>query len=414
MVSRKEVGTGNDYMVGVLEEGLQDYWEREKELLETFEAMLKSLQNLDDGVFVDLGHASESEEKGEEYIKSLGVGDSNRVSAYPLDERSFYFAQRVGSLEKLLFVQYVAIDLTQFIFKKFGHYWLLEKNKYKDIYSIYMFKKKPSALWYSGGMAILGVDDGNYVKPYRGNDILRLIPYQFSTSSPIPNSPAKLKKIAETLGDIDTFTKRRGADYLSGSQFNFICGNNQKPKQPQAPFSRNMLKADAGWHLQYKTSRHGAINKSEIPKDAIGIQDMGDGLTYTLSRMSISRITEGTVTSYRQDVETQRLDSLVSPYENWSYETECEEYADERKYQRVGLANDKKINWFNEMLKLPSSQKFKTTYGGHPVWSFYPMENNFGRYLDRNKRQKMVRLFIQEPLVFNTPPFTNTRLILVY
>ena len=92
MVSRTEIGT-NDGEVEYLEEGIQQYWEDEKETLAVFESMLKSLQKLDDGVFVDLMWAMNSEYEGEDFIKKLRVDETHKVAANPLDARSFYFAE---------------------------------------------------------------------------------------------------------------------------------------------------------------------------------------------------------------------------------------------------------------------------------------------------------------------------------
>ena len=70
MVRRDEVGT-NNYDVENLEEMVSAFWDEEREMLEAFQAMLKSLTNLGDGVFVNTQKAIRNEQKGEEHIRSL-------------------------------------------------------------------------------------------------------------------------------------------------------------------------------------------------------------------------------------------------------------------------------------------------------------------------------------------------------
>lgn len=98
MVRRDEVGT-NNYDVENLEEMVSAYWDEEREMLEAFQAMLKSLTNLGDGVFVNTQKAIRNEQKGEEHIRSLPLNAVDSVSVKPMDYTEIFHIE-VDKAEK--------------------------------------------------------------------------------------------------------------------------------------------------------------------------------------------------------------------------------------------------------------------------------------------------------------------------
>ncbi len=326
MVSRTEVGDSQGaFEVGFLEESIQTYWEEEKEIITVFESMLKSLQKLDDGVFVDLISAMNSEYEGEEYIKKLKTYDSDMVSANPLDVRTFHFAEIVEGNKKSLFlgVEYIALDLTQFIFKKFGYYWLLVKNRYTgkqggtDFY-IYFFKERPPSLWWSGGMFITGKLGLGRIEEDKRIPLFKVLPYEFSRNSPIPKTKkAKEKlrnKLTESISKNNSYAKGN-ISYLVGQQMSMITGRTYRTDfvQSKSLFIRKSLLADAVWKISITKPMMFAKTEAEIPK-GVNFNKVGDTYSYTQTKTSVSKMSSSPL----------NLNSLPNPYADWTYEKECE------------------------------------------------------------------------------------------
>jgi len=395
MVSRTEIGT-SDGEVEYLEEGIQQYWEDEKETLAVFESMLKSLQKLDDGVFVDLMWAMNSEYEGEDFIKKLRVDETNKVAANPLDARSFYFAELINSpqlsksADYFLGVQYVALDLTQFIFKKFGYYWLLLRNRYATpsgtAYTIYFFKERPPSLWWSGGMFIKGMFGSSRIEELRREPLLQEIPYIFSPSSPIPKTKKAQDKLKKELTNLcnRTFAKGETPHRLVKNQMQYINGKTvgDFDETIESPFKRQILQANAVWNIAITKPTLYTDKESEIPKDAIGVRKMGDGFSYSKMQTSVQQLPST----------FSNLSSLPQPYAKWSYENECEEYLQENisRYRVIQLSawgnqgrygvNPKGDNW--KRVNQPSGIE-TTTYEGDKFWSLFDeeaVENNKAIY----------------------------------
>ena len=327
MVSRTEVGDSQGaFEVGFLEESIQTYWEEEKEILAVFESMLKSLQKLDDGVFVDLMGAMNSEYEGEDYIKKLKTYDSDRVSANPLDVRTFQFAQITEGNKRSLFlgVEYIALDLTQFIFKKFGYYWLLVKNRYTgkqggtDFY-IYFFKERPPSLWWSGGMFIEGVLGLGRIEEETRKPLFELLPYEFSSNSPIPKTKKAKEKLRNKLTEIipknQSFAKGT-ISLFGGRQKRMITGRAYMSADfvdSKSPFIRKRLLADAVWQISITKPMMFAKTEAEIPK-GVKFHKAGNTYSYIQTKTSVSKMASTPL----------NLDSLPNPYADWTYEKECE------------------------------------------------------------------------------------------
>lgn len=326
MVSRTEVGDSQGaYEVGFLEESIQTYYEEEKEILVVFESMLKSLQKLDDGVFVDLIAAMNSEYEGEEYIKNLKTYDSDSVSANPLDVRTFHFAEIAerNNISRFLGVEYIALDLTQFIFKKFGYYWLLVKDRYlgkqgETNFYIYFFKERPPSLWWSGGMFIKGVLGLGRIEEGRRNPVFEILPYQFSRNSPIPKTKKAKEKLRNKLTEIISKNESQAkgsTSYLVGQQMSVITGRVYRTDfvQSKSPFIRKPLLADAVWKISITKPMMFAKTEAEIPK-GVKFNKTGDTYSYIQTRTSVSKMASTPM----------NLNSLPKPYANWTYEQECE------------------------------------------------------------------------------------------
>jgi len=394
MVSRTEVGDSQGaFEVGFLEESIQTYWEEEKEILVVFESMLKSLQKLDDGVFVDLLGAMNSEYEGEEYIKNLKTYDSDRVSANPLDVRTFQFAEIVEGNKRSLFlgVEYIALDLTQFIFKKFGYYWLLVKNRYTgkqggtDFY-IYFFKERPPSLWWSGGMFITGVVGLSRIEEERRSPLFEILPYEFSSNSPIPKTKkAKEKlrnKLTETISKKESYAKGHDA-YLVGLQMSMIKGRVYRTDfvQPKSPFIRKPLLADAVWKISITKPMMFAKTEAEIPK-GVKFNKAGDTYSYIQTKTSVSKMAS---TPFN-------LDSLPNPYANWTYEKECEYLNEPDSYSNRTLEfpivrND--INRNADWKKQTHKDITTYTYVGDKFWDMFGEEK--GAENGQNLYSKAIR-----------------------
>lgn len=326
MVSRTEVGDSQGaFEVGFLEESIQTFWEEEKEILVVFESMLKSLQKLDDGVFVDLISAMNSEYEGEEYIKKLKTYDSDRVSANPLDVRTFHFAEIVEANKRSLFLgaEYIALDLTQFIFKKFGYYWLLVKNRYTgkqggtDFY-IYFFKERPPSLWWSGGMFITGKLGLGRIEEDKRIPLFKVLPYEFSRNSPIPKTKKAKEKLRNKLTESISKNNSRAKgniSYLVGQQMSMITGRAYRTDfvQSKSLFIRKGLLADAVWKISITKPMMFSKTEAEIPK-GVNFNKVGDTYSYIQTKTSVSKMASSPL----------NLDSLPNPYAEWTYEKECE------------------------------------------------------------------------------------------
>jgi hypothetical protein len=386
MVSRTEIGTG-DGEVNYLEEGIQQYWEDEQETIAVFQSMLKSLQKLDDGVFVDLIWAMNSEYEGEDFIKKLSVDETYKVAANPLDARSFYFAETshnpksTDGVASFLGVQYVALDLTQFLFKKFGYYWLLVKNRasYKIgiKYTIYFFKKRPPSLWWSGGMFIKGHIRDGQVHEYRSKPLLEIIPYGFSRNSPIPKTKKaqdKLKQKLTAVADLKGYNPkgviRNQMRYIKGGEVGDFIG--EGVKTIESPFKRKTLQANAVWEITLTKPTLYADEEKDIPKNAFGVRKAGEGFSYSKTIVGVQQLPP----------KIENLSSLPQPYADWTFEKECEEYLQEnkRRYRVIQftkqtnanmVGNSMTQNW-NEM-KHPNGIE-TVTYEGDKFWSLFDEE----------------------------------------
>ncbi len=411
MVSRTEIGI-SDGEVEYLEEGIQQYWEDEKETLAVFESMLKSLQKLDDGVFVDLMWAMNSEYEGEDFIKKLRVDETNKVAANPLDARSFYFAEMTHDTSNtpvFLGVQYVALDLTQFIFKKFGYYWLLVRNRYTTrsgtAYTIYFFKERPPSLWWSGGMFIKGMFGSNRIEELRREPLLQEIPYTFSPSSPIPKTKKAQNKLKKELTNLcnRTFAKGEKPYRLVKNQMRYINGKiiGDFDETIESPFKRQILQANAVWQIHITKPTLFANKKSELPKDAIGVREMGDGFSYTKTQTSVQQLPST----------FQNLSSLPQPYAEWSYENECEEYLQDNisRYRVIQLTREAveaihkakpqgDSNW-NKTIHPSSIQT--TTYAGDKFWDMFGEEK--GAENGQNLYSKAIRFSAPSIYQYKTP-----------
>jgi len=154
MVRRDEVGIEN-HTVEKLESMVSVYWDEEREILDAFQSMLKSLVNLKEGVFVQTHEAIHSDVMGEEYIKKLSLNDARKVSVQPIDCTRIFHAE-TGKNNRFRSFYLLSIDVRPFMFKKFGYWWLLS-CLHGATYQVHLFKKRPKGIWLSGGSAIQGL-----------------------------------------------------------------------------------------------------------------------------------------------------------------------------------------------------------------------------------------------------------------
>ena len=320
MVRRDEVGTGNDYMVEQLEDEVKKYWEEEKDIVEAFQAMMHSLTDMGDGVFVDTGSAMINEERGQEYIANLAVDKSHQVSQQPFNAKEFFFVKRPQKNKSAFFgVYFTSLDLTQFLFQKFGYWWLISVDRSAIMYHVYMFKTRPKSLWFSGGGAIKGQQGLSDPKSWSRvrrlggwGDLFQEWKGRFTVSSPLQGEPD------DWVDEVANFSPSEGVFKNQWGAY-------------------DNLYADACWKLYFKRQSQGGKRKDMPSKARIMFGKEGadpneyvawDWTSLEVERqygMNLSTFGGGWTFDYEESVESMGysdkqqiyLKKMLSPYKGY-------------------------------------------------------------------------------------------------
>jgi len=176
---------------------------------------------------------------------------------------------------------FVSVDLTQFLFQKFGFWWLIANRTHTDDYTVYLFKRRPKSLWYSGGGSIAGkriMNKRGYCVQQRQN-LFRLAVPRFTTTSPLEGDDesawlenffidVKGKKMAYESLDPFSQYRRKGENY-------------------------SYTKADAAWNLSFK-SENVVGHRSEIPEGYGVFMELGeDKVAWSENRLQVERLYGG-------------------------------------------------------------------------------------------------------------------------
>ena len=298
MVRRDEVGTDN-YDVENLEEMVSAFWDEEREMLEAFQAMLKSLTNLGDGVFVNTQKAIRNEQKGEEYIRSLPLNAVGSVSVKPMDYTEIFHievdkAEKTPNSDKRTIFNsfyYVSINLKQFMFQKFGYWWLIS-TLYGTSYQVHLFKKQPKSLWLSGGGAIVAdmkpfkKKDGTYVLNQTN---ARTALFQLQKPRFTAHNVASMDK--EDF--VEKYGLERGYRKGEGRNKNYFTTPNRFWGVYQRDKDIDYVNADAVWTLTSETV-YTQGKRSQMPKGKKPYFDTGEGkpndmVTWSENKLKVKR-----------------------------------------------------------------------------------------------------------------------------
>ena len=337
MVRRDEVGT-NNYDVENLEEMVSAFWDEEREMLEAFQAMLKSLTNLGDGVFVNTQKAIRNEQKGEEHIRSLPLNAVGSVSVKPMDYTEIFHIEvdkADGDYDdRTIFnsFYYVSINLKQFMFQKFGYWWLIS-TLYGTSYQVHLFKKQPNSLWLSGGGAIVAE-----MKPFKKKDGTYVLNQTNGRTDLFQIQKPRFTSHNVASMDEEDFVEKYGLERgyrrgVEGRNKNYFTTPNRFWGAYQRDKDIDYVNADAVWTLTTEIV-YSQGKRSEMPRGQNPYFDTGEGnpddyVTWSEHKLKVKR-------------EYGWALALFKAWQNdFDYEQMCEDYVLEGWNKRKVYLNKK-------------------------------------------------------------------------